>query len=390
MSDAKRTPLSSVRELVAVGRPLPFHVHDEFGRRLLASGQVIVSETQMEMLFARGAWVDSDEASAVKRERQAQAAGGGEQVMSTYRHPSLFDRWEKLVWELDALLRKVLGGFQCEPELLALGKQVIAQIDRDLDVALFMTIRHNEPRFALYSLTHALHSATVAVLLARQLAWDEGRTLSLVMGALTMNVSILELQAQMAVQKDPPTTRQRQTIQAHPDASATLLQAAGVQDADWLTTVREHHERRDGTGYPHRLQGGSEMAHALRTVDVFTAKISPRAIRASLPIQAAARQLFQEEQGGPLATGMIKALGLYPPGDLVQLKNGEIAVVTRRGPSATTPVVASITNVDGKPVAGTVVRDTSKPEFAITGAVPSDRKGLPRVLPERVYGLMQA
>lgn len=390
MSDAKRTPLASVRELVAVGHPLPFHVHDEFGRRLLALGQVIVSETQMEMLFARGAWVDSDEASAVKRERQAEAAADGGQVVSTYRQPSLFDRWEKLVWELDALLRKVLAGFQCAPELEALGRQVVAHIDRDLDVALFMTIRHNEPRYALYSLTHALHTATVAVVLARQLAWDEDRTLSLVMGALTMNVSILEMQAQMAVQKDPPTTRQRQAIQAHPEASAGLLQAAGVQDEAWLTAVREHHERRDGTGYPRKLQGGSDMAHTLRMVDVFVAKISPRAIRASLPIQVAARQMFQEEQGGPLATGMIKALGLYPPGDLVQLKNGEIAVVTRRGPSATTPVVASITNADGKPVAGTAVRDTTKPEFAITGAVPPDRKGLPRVLPERVYGLMVA
>ena len=63
MSDAERTSLASVRDLVAVGHPLPFHVHDEFGRRLLALGQVIVSDTQMEMLFARGAWVDSETAS---------------------------------------------------------------------------------------------------------------------------------------------------------------------------------------------------------------------------------------------------------------------------------------------------------------------------------------
>ena len=83
MSDAKRTPLASVRDLVAVGHPLPFHVHDEFGRRLLALGQVIVSDTQMEMLFARGAWVDSETASAVRRERQAEAEGEGGQVVST-------------------------------------------------------------------------------------------------------------------------------------------------------------------------------------------------------------------------------------------------------------------------------------------------------------------
>ena len=108
---------------------------------------------------------------------------------------------------------------------------------------------------------------------------------------------------------------------------------------------------------------------------------------AALPIQAAARQLFQEEQGGPLASGMIKALGLYPPGDLVVLKSGEIGVVARRGPSATTPIVATLTNTHGQPIAGTSMRDTAAPEFVITGPA-GERKGLSRVLPERVYGLM--
>jgi hypothetical protein len=343
MGHAHRAPLATVRDLVVIGQPLPFHVHDEYGRRLLAAGQVLTGDTQFEMLMERGAWVDSDEALAIRRDRQAAAAAGGGPLMSTYREPTLFDRWERLVWELDALLRKVLAGLPCAPELEALGQQLVAQVERDVDVALFVTIRPAEQRFALYALTHALHTATVAVVLGRQLGWVGGQQLKLVLGALTMNVSILELQAQMAAQPDPPSTRQRQIIRAHPETSAAMLQAAGVEDAEWLAMVRGHHERPDGAGYPAGTQGAGEMAHALRTVDVFTAKISNRAFRPALPIQAAARQLFQEEQGGPLATGMIKALGLYPPGELVQLKSGEIGVVARRGASATTPLVASPT-----------------------------------------------
>ncbi|WP_374565400.1 HD-GYP domain-containing protein [Ideonella sp.] len=388
MSQAQRAPLVTVKDLVVIGQPLPFHVHDEFGRRLLAAGQVIVGDTQLAMLLERGAWVDSEQAATVRRERQAARAGGGDPLMSTYREPSLFDRWEKLVWELDALLRKVNAGMPCAPELEALGRNVLSQIERDVDIALFVTIRPSEQRFALYALTHALHAATLAVVLGRQLAWSVEQQLLLVLGALTMNVSIQELQAQMAVQPDPPTGRQKQTIRAHPEASATLLQAAGVGASDWLTMVREHHERSDGTGYPQGTAATSEMSHALRVVDVFTAKISARAFRPAVPVQVAARQLFQDEQGSPMATGMIKAMGLYPPGDLVVLKNGEIGVVARRGASATTPIVASLTNTAGQPVAGTSLRDTAKPEFAITGAA-GDRKGLARVLPERVYGLVR-
>jgi hypothetical protein len=387
MGHAQRAPLSGVRDLIVVGQPLPFHVHDEFGRRLLAAGQVLISDTQLEMLLARGAWVDSEEAATVRRERQAANAGGGSPIMSIYREPTLFDRWEKLVWELDALLRKVIAGMPCAPELEALGQQVVAQIERDMDVALFVTIRPADNRFALYSLSHALQCATVSVALSHQLAWSAEQQLRLVLSALTMNVSILELQAQLAAQTDPLTTKQRQLIRAHPEASATLLQAAGVADEEWLAMVREHHERPDGSGYPQGIQTIGEGARALCAVDIFTAKISARAFRAALPVQTAARELFQEEKGGSLAAGMIKALGLYPPGGLVQLKNGEIGVVARRGASATTPLVASLTNAAGQPVAATSIRDTAKPEFAITGPA-GERKGLSRVLPERVYGLM--
>lgn len=386
MGHAQRAPLATVRDLIAIGQPLPFHVHDGFGRRLLAAGQVLTGDAQLEMLLERGAWVDSGEAIIVRRERQVRQAGGGDPLMSTCREPTLFDRWERLVWDLDALLRKVLAGMPCVPELEDLGRQVVLQVEHDIDVALFVTIRPAEQRFALYALTHALHTATVAVVLGRQLGWAPAQQFKLVLGALTMNVSILELQAQMAVQPDPPSMRQRQIIRAHPETSAAMLQAAGVADADWLAMVREHHERPDGAGYPAGTQAAGGLAHALRTVDVFTAKISTRAFRPALPIQAAARQLFQEEQGGPLAAGMIRALGLYPPGELVQLKSGEIGVVARRGASATTPLVASLTNAAGQPIAATSQRDTAQPEFAITGPA-GERKGLSRVLPERVYGL---
>jgi HD-GYP domain-containing protein (c-di-GMP phosphodiesterase class II) len=227
----------------------------------------------------------------------------------------------------------------------------------------------------------------VSVVLARQLNWSEEQKLRLVLGALTMNVSMLELQGQLAAQQDPLSTRQRQSIRAHPESSVALLQGAGVTDAEWLAMVHDHHERSDGTGYPNGIQVANELAHALNVVDVFTAKISPRASRAAIPVQMAARQLFQEEHGSPLASALIKALGLYPPGDLVQLKSGEIGVVARRGASATTPLVACLTNAQGLPVAATSMRDTAQPEFAITGPA-GDRKGLSRVLPERVYGLM--
>jgi HD-GYP domain-containing protein (c-di-GMP phosphodiesterase class II) len=380
----ERLSLAEAVDLLEVGQPLPFHVHDTQDRRLLAEGHVLVSRTQLEMLIARGAWVQRSVALAVRAERQVRQQRDS-LVPSSRRSLSLFDQWEQLVWKLDATLRLVLAGRPARDELVLLAERFEALVERDTDVALFMMVRQYDVRFALYALQHALHSATVLELLGRQLGWDTTRRRLQVLAALTMNVSTLELQAQMAQQADPPTTRQRKAIAEHPEQSVRLLRAAGVTDATWLQTVLEHHERPDGSGYPKRLTQIVDSAHALQLADVFTAKISARAIRSAMPIQLAAKQLFQEERGSALAVGLVKALGLYPPGELVTLRSGEIAVVTHRSAAPTKPRVAAITNSAGQPITATTVRDTAQPEFAVVGVV-EDRRHLPRIPPERVYG----
>jgi len=100
------------------------------------------------------------------------------------------------------------------------------------------------------------------------------------------------------------------------------LQAAGVDDADWLQAVLEHHERPGGGGYPNNLAAIGDIASVLRMADVFMAKISPRTERPALPVLDAARQMFAEASGSPLASAIIKEYGIYPPGNFVQLASG--------------------------------------------------------------------
>jgi hypothetical protein len=204
-----------------------------------------------------------------------------------------------------------------------------------------------------------------------------------------MNVSIGELQAVLAEQLTRPSPRQMDQIRSHPQRSADLLRAAGVNDVAWLATVVGHHERRNGGGYPRGLREANPLVAVLRAADVYMAKISPRAQRAPMLPKLAARQLYEEEGGGTIAAALIKPLGVYPPGDLVKLRSGEVAVVVRRGASGIAPLVATVSNRQGKASVSTVTRDTSQAEFAIEGAV-ADRTSFGRILPERVYGLIDA
>jgi HD-GYP domain-containing protein (c-di-GMP phosphodiesterase class II) len=387
MNARRRLPLPEVGDLLAPGEPLPFKVLDAQGRLLLAAGQRVDGPRQLSALLERGASVEYEDAEAVRRQRAAAAATAPAHAAAV-RQRNLFDRWEAAMWVLDALLRKLGTEAVAPSDLQALADAHIAMVDREPEVALFKAVRQDDRRFALYNLTHALHTATVVLLSARLMGWPTEQQQRLVTAALTMNASISDLQARMAEQIDPPTKKQLDQIRGHPTQSAALLRGSGVQDVALLQTVEDHHERAQG-GYPRGVTEVGELAVLLRAADVFMAKISPRALRAPMLPQLAARQLFQDEGGGPVAGALIRAVGVYPPGEFVRLKNGELAIVARRASTGLAVQAVVLQDARGKPVPGAPRRDTGQAEFTITAALPlNERAGLMRVLPEQVYGVL--
>ncbi len=375
-----RLPRSKVR----LGEPLPWSVRDESTRLLLSRGHVIESEEQLEALLARGAFVDVEEARAVAQQEE-QAAQERTHLSTLKRPQNVFSLWDQTAQELRQLMGDQPAHAPSPGQIHDFANRLITLVDQDVDMALYHMVRQESAHLFYYGYNHSIHTAVLCLLMARRLQWPPARIQSLVQAALTMNLAILHLQGVMAEQDEPMRESQRSQIQAHPALAVRWLTEAGVTDADWLDAVGQHHEHADGSGYPEGRQDISEFALALRVADVFTAKISPRKLRAALPIQEAARQLFREDQGGPLSSAVIKEFGLYPPGEVVKLASGEIAVVMRRTNSVKSPLVAAITDARGQPSVHTLQRDTAQAPYAIISSVP-DKSLVARMPPERIYG----
>ncbi len=367
--------LKLVESEVQVGIPLPWNVRNQDSTLLLAKGYVVRDEAQLEMLLDRGIFVDLEEVRALEALKPA----------APHVPESIFARWTGAVDTLEALLTSPEDVPDLGPRIEALAQTVMDLTSQDPDIGLFMAMRQDQARHLRYGFSHPVYTALLCVLMARRMGWAERRVQSLTQAALTMNASIASLQVQMAFQDYPVLDRQRAQIRKHPADSAALLERAGVADCAWLAAVREHHEQADGKGYPTGAAVVDEAAQVLRMADQFIARISPRTLRPAMSIQEATRQTFRDNQGGPMARALIRVLGLFPPGDFVQLANGEQAIVVRRGAEARTPLVAAVTDSQGRSVTTTVQRDTAQPEFAITGPAP-DRSLLVRVPPERLYG----
>jgi hypothetical protein len=363
----KLLPLSDLRDRLAPGQPLPWGVRDVAGRLLLGRGHPVGSEDMLAALLDRGVFVDAEEAAADRA--AAPRAEPAAETSSASEPATPFERWDRLCSNLGPLLLKPTERLFLQ-RLREASSHVHALSEGNSDLLLFMILRQDHGKFETYGVTHALHVACVCSLLAQRLGWDRADQERVIGAALTMNIAMIELQGTLARQAGPPTRRQRELIHDHPQQAVRLLRAAGLDDEPWLVAVEDHHERAGGGGYPRNRAEPGTMSQLLRLTDQFTAKHSARATRPALPAQVAARQLFIENPGDPLAALLIKEFGIYPPGCLVRLASGELGIVVRRGRSANSPIVATLTTPQGRALGAPVLRDTARSTFAVASSVP--------------------
>lgn len=352
----KLVPIQQVGGHIKAGAPLPFGVRDAEGKLLLAKGQMVPSEQMREALLNRGVFVDLDELRDPSKRGNDDGTGGED----------FFARWEALQTRLSVLLRAPQETLFL-PRVKECAAQLMGWAERFTDQLLFVIVQHDHARHEVYGLAHLLHTAAVCAVLSRRLGWAPERQRSLVGAALTMNLSIIDLQGRLASRGGKLLPPQRAAIDRHPSEALSLLRAAGLDDAEWLNAVAQHHEQLGGGGYPGGIAEPGETAQLLRMVDIFLAKLASRGGRPGLPAPQAAKLLYTGSGGHPFAALLVKEFGLFPPGTLVKLANGEVAVAVRRGATGNTPVVSALMNRHGDALGSPIRRDTAAAEHAVTG-----------------------
>jgi HD-GYP domain-containing protein (c-di-GMP phosphodiesterase class II) len=139
------------------------------------------------------------------------------------------------------------------------------------------------------------HSARVtafAETLALALGWSERRLETLRLGGSLHDVGKISVEASVLRKPGPLTEAEVRQIRRHPVAGARLVECFD----DFLAAlpyVLHHHERWDGSGYPHRLGGDSIPleARVLGVADAFDAMTSARPYRPALSVVQALDEL---------------------------------------------------------------------------------------------------
>lgn len=356
-----------------VGAALPWDVRDKDGKLLLKRGHVLSSGVQIQRLVDEGMFVEDFQHTGHQKNQDSKSAQPAREVPSVVA---------MLNMALQRLSQAILQ-YHSAPELF---RQRIIEIAtvvnkaclQNRDVALAYIMLKQEQH---YSTTHSLDAAIIADLVATGLGYDSDKRLQSVCAALTMNLSMLQLQDQLQKQTEELTEAQREKIKSHPRDSMEMLKAVGVTDELWLDIVLHHHEHGDGSGYPDGLTVDqiSEAAKLIQLTDLYCARVSPRAYRSSVQSNVAMRDIFLERGKGLdplLAAHFIKEIGIYPPGTIVKLTTGEVGIVSHQAGKSNTPYVHAIIGPRGAPLGAAIRRDTSHEQYAIREVVDAKKLGL--------------
>ncbi len=337
---------------LAIGQSLPWDVYGEGGGLLARKGYQIGNENQVANLVKRGLIVKE------------------EVVREAVETPSVLRMLNAANQRLQLVLAEIAAGraVSAQVRLEDIARAIAGAIDLHADVAL-ACILHNQGA-SPYAVRHSVDTAIVSLLVARALKKPPPELMAVALGALTMNVGMLEHQERMQASPAPLSDSDAALIRAHPENSVALLRKAGITDQAWLDCVLLHHETENGTGYPFGKQAADipDAARIVSLADRYCARVSSRSYRKSMVPNAALRDILLEGKtttDAQLAAVFIRELGIYPIGTFVRLLNGEIGVVTRKGVNTTTPIVDALVGPRGAPLDVIIRRDTQNDRHSI-------------------------
>ncbi len=183
-----------------------------------------------------------------------------------------------------------------------------------------------------YAHRHCISCAILCTVMGRQLGLDIESMFKLSLAGLFMDNGKLLLPDSLMRKTESLTDEEVLETHQHIQLGLKSVRKAGLPE-EVLQTIRSHHARFDGSGYPSQLAGTDIPLYAriASIVDCYDAMTSPRYYATPIPHSEAImklagwrKSLFQKE----LVDTFIQAIGLYPPGSLVELTSGEVAVVS--------------------------------------------------------------
>lgn len=268
-----------------------------------------------------------EEAKRLKRQRQRDAAARADRA------------WEDAARKTKEALLALHRSPKAAGQMLAdLSNETASAIAKGQEVLLHLLGDKKEqgPQF------HALNVMTLSMLVGKKAGLTERELSDLAIAALAHDVGKVKVPPQLLKTK-VRKKHEEDFFRQHVMFSVQLAVESGAFSKDSIAAIADHHEALDGSGWPRARKEISRQAAILALVNRYDNLCTPEALDQDplMPAEALAHMFRNESKryDSGLLSLLIKLLGVYPPGTVVQLSDGSLALVVAPSSESLRPQV---------------------------------------------------
>jgi HD-GYP domain-containing protein (c-di-GMP phosphodiesterase class II) len=209
--------------------------------------------------------------------------------------------------------------------------------------------------FDEYTFFHSVNTSALALSVGKHLGYERAPLLQLGTGMLLHDIGKTLIPVEILNKPGRYEAHEFEIMKQHVLRGAEILSSTtGLTDM-YLKPTLEHHERVDGTGYPHHRSKTdlSQFGLIAAIVDIYDAVTSDRCYHKGKTPHDTLQFLYQlGVQGhvdGMLVQQFVQVVGVYPVGSCVSLSTGETAIVKQFNHEAPIrPLVVLVTDEGGR------------------------------------------
>jgi HD-GYP domain-containing protein (c-di-GMP phosphodiesterase class II) len=184
----------------------------------------------------------------------------------------------------------------------------------------------------------AAAAAVWATVFGRHLGFDRNELLNLATGGFLLDIGNVSLDQEILDMEGAITLAEYEMVPRHVQAGVDILTRSTGVDPAVIEMVRFHHERFDGSGYPHGTNGSGIPPHGriAAIVDCYDAMTTRNGYSPALAAYDAARELNEmrdEQFHGEVVEQFLQAIGMFPTGSVIELSDGSAGLVLEQNRS---------------------------------------------------------
>jgi putative nucleotidyltransferase with HDIG domain len=226
-------------------------------------------------------------------------------------------------------VRSLMGKVQARPlNAITEAKELIDAITRQLlaadDLVLHLMAEGDVDDQLYY---HSLNVSVLSMMLAKECNLGAEQISQVGMGALFHDIGKLKIPSQIVRKREPLTKPEQNLLAQHGRYGLSLVNLTPSFPEEAKGIVLHHHEYLDGSG-PQGLKA-SQLDPLTQLVSLINEYDNLCHRHAKVPFSALS-SLYKQRKGQfnpDYLALLIRLLGIYPPGSVVQLSNGQIGLV---------------------------------------------------------------